>query len=82
MGNACFVASVYICFVEVFFWILSKYHKISQPEHSGYEILSTIIFNPFMPEHYLTSVVWTHHIFENNFGMKDKFANKVKESCE
>ena len=26
--------------------------------------------NPFMPDIYLKSVVWTYHSFKNNFGMK------------
>ena len=32
-------------------------------------------------EIYLTSVVWTRHTFENNFGMKHQFAKYLKESC-
>ena len=40
--------------------------------------------NPFMPEDYLTAnllVVWTCQTFENNFGMKYKFAKYLKETC-
>ena len=29
---------------------------------------------------YVASVVWTCHTLENNFGMKHKFANKIKDS--
>ena len=32
-------------------------------------------------EIYLTVVVWTCHNFENNFGIKHKFAKHLKESC-
>ena len=32
-------------------------------------------------EIYLTSVVWTCHTFENNFGTNPKFPNYFKESC-
>ena len=30
---------------------------------------------------YLTSVVWTYQTFENNFGMKHKFAKYFKKNC-
>ena len=32
-------------------------------------------------EIYLTSVVWTCHTFENNFGVQYKFAKYLKEGC-
>ena len=33
------------------------------------------------PEIDSTSVIWTCHIFENNFGTKHKFTKYLKESC-
>ena len=37
--------------------------------------------NLFMPGDIRTSVVWTYQAFENNFGMKHRFTNYLKESC-
>ena len=32
-------------------------------------------------EIFLTNVVWTFNIFENNFGIKPKFTKYLKEDC-
>ena len=44
--------------------------------------IAELCFNPFMPGDLWTSVVWTRHTFENNFGTKYKFAKYLKGSSK
>ena len=65
------------------------YSYRQDPSYSGFVfkgmiaflLLSCFLLTLSCLEIYATSVVWTCHTFENNFGMKHKFAKYLKESC-